>query len=145
MTRDDTNRNNRLRGMRIVWRRLLSRDERLAYDFHLHTQRMLSRLGLTDGCVKAKRHDGELVNVRFQVSGGRQNMRQHRPAAKRRRNYSPEDSQSALHSRLSRVTKGCNIQYGRIMIAVAAGDITRVHFTDSIRPDQEGFGRYFDS
>ena len=145
MTRDDKNRNNRLPGMRIVLRRLLSRDERLAYDFHLHTQRMLSRLGLTDGCVKAKRHDGELVNVRFQVNGSGRNRRQHRPIANLRRNYSPEDSQIALHSRLSRVMKGCNIRYGRIAVAVAAGDITRVHFTDSICPGKEGFERYFAS
>ncbi|MBT6156982.1 MAG: hypothetical protein HOL01_07265 [Planctomycetaceae bacterium] len=129
--------------MRIVWRRLLSRNERLAYDFHLYIQRMLSRLGLTDGYVKANRHSGKLSNVRFQVKSSGQNSGQRRPAVKHHRNLSPGELQFALHSRLSRVMKGCNIQYGRIVVAVAAGDITRVHFTDSIRPDQEGFGRYF--
>ena len=145
MTDNNTNRNNRLPGMRIVLRRLRSRIDRLAYDFHHYTQRLLSRFGLTDGCVKAKRHDGKLVNVRFQVNGSGRNAGQRRPVAKRRRNYSPQDLQFALHSRLSRVTKGCNIRFGRIMVAVSAGDITCVHFTDLIRPSKEDFSRYFDS
>ena len=136
MRRQNRVRSDDLPEQSIAERKSLDLPARLSYDFFYYTKTVLQRLGLTEGCVVASRHNGTIGSVHFH--GGVR-----RRFGIRRRICLSEESERVLHERLDRLTRGCNIRFGSIIIDVSSGGIDNAEFTESVRPGGESGSRHF--
>lgn len=133
-----------LRKLSFLERQELDREQRLWHDFQWYTQRMLVRLRMTDCLVTAKRHDGDITELDYQVVGGDDEPAESSDAVSPVAAYTPAHCRRQLRLRLARLTKDCTIEFGRILVFAEAGQIHLIHFNEFLRPE-EGGERHFRS
>jgi hypothetical protein len=126
--------------------------ERRAGNLLKYMEKICARLGLTDGAIWTKMHDGRPGPVSFsdestfdaekgpppppQVwrgTGG--NARSYTPQA-----YYPKMIKWLLRNRLRRLLKHCNLLHGPILFELKKGKIV-IHPTDVFRPKMDGIDK----
>jgi len=131
----------------------MSPSDRRATDLVWYLERILERVGLTDGTVWAKRHEGRVKQVEFSdestfrdkegepkppqiVRGTESNPRVFNPQV-----YFPKMIKWLLRERLRRLLKHCKLPFGPIIVRVSKGKIIEIHPTDVYRPDKDAIGK----
>ena len=127
--------------------------QRRAVGLVWYMERLLERVGLTDGTLWAKRHDGHVDQVDVfdestfhgpddppappeVVRGTELNPKVYYPQV-----HHPKMIKWLLRKRLRRLLKHCTLPFGPIVFKIKKGKIDEIHPIDVFKPDKDDIGK----